>query len=209
MEKLIIIAAGSFLVAFSGAASPGPVLTITLAESARRGFKVGPLIVLGHAVLEIPVVIAVVLGLGEVLKGPMATKILGLGGGIVLLWLAWLTYRDSLVSFSPEGGEATSKGWLDLPVKGILTSLSNPYWFLWWATIGMAYMTIALKKGWKGVIAFYLGHILADLVWYAMVSGLVASGRRFMGPRTYAWLLKGCAVMLLFFAGYFFSVGLR
>lgn len=209
MEKLALIATGSFLVAFSGAASPGPVLTITLAESARRGFKVGPLIVLGHAILEIPVVVAVVLGLGEILKGPMATKILGLGGGGVLVWLAWQTYRDSLVPFSPGEGTAVARGWIDLPIKGILTSLSNPYWFLWWATIGMAYMTIALGKGWWGILAFYLGHILADLAWYAMVSGLVASGRRFMGTRTYAWLLKGCATVLLVFAVYFFSLGVR
>jgi len=209
VEKLAVIAVGSFLVAFSGAASPGPVLTITLAESARRGFKVGPLIVLGHAVLEIPVVVAVVLGLGEALKGPVATRVLGLGGGGVLLWLAWQTYRDSLVPFSPGEGETGGGGWVDLPVKGVLTSLSNPYWFLWWATIGLAYLTIALKEGWKGVLVFYVGHIVADLAWYSLVSGLVASGRRFMGARTYSWLLKVCALVLLAFGFYFFSLGVR
>jgi threonine/homoserine/homoserine lactone efflux protein len=154
-------------------------------------------------------VAAVALGLGEFLEGGLAVRSLGLVGGGVLFWLAWQTYKDSLVPFLAGTDEAEVAGWQDLPWKGILTSLSNPYWFLWWATIGMAYMTIALKRGWTGVVLFYLGHILADLAWYSLVSGLVASGRRFLGERSYAWLLRACALMLVGFGAYFFLMGIR
>ncbi len=209
MAGLVAIGVGSFLIAFSGAASPGPVLTITLAESAKRGFKVGPLIVLGHAILEVPVVIAVVIGMGTVLQGPIAERILGIVGGAVLFWLAWQTYRESFASFQSDQWEDKPQGWMDLPIKGILTSLSNPYWFLWWATIGLAYLSIALKKGWAGVAFFYIGHILADLAWYSFISGLVASGRRFLGAKSYAWLLKVCALVLFIFGLYFFYAGIK
>ena len=209
MAGLVAIGMGSFLIAFSGAASPGPVLTITLAESAKRGFKVGPLIVLGHAILEVPVVIAVVVGIGTVLQGPVAVRILGVVGGAVLFWLAWQTYRESSVPLQTHQWEENPQGCRDLPLKGILTSLSNPYWFLWWATIGLAYLTIAIKKGWAGVASFYVGHILADLVWYSFISGLVASGRKFLGTRSYAWLLMVCALVLFIFGLYFFYVGAK
>jgi len=164
MAGLVAIGMGSFLIAFSGAASPGPVLTITLAESAKRGFKVGPLIVLGHAILEVPVVIAVVVGIGTVLQGPVAVRILGVVGGAVLFWLAWQTYRESSVPFQPNQWE------------------ENP---------------------------LYVGHILADLVWYSFISGLVASGRKFLGTRSYAWLLMVCALVLFIFGLYFFYVGAK
>ncbi len=209
MAGLLAIGIGSFLVAFSGAASPGPVLTITLAESAKRGLKVGPLIVLGHAVLEVPVVIAVVMGLGGLLKGPITERVLGLGGGMVLFWLAWRTHRESTQPLETEQELDITDGWVDLPVKGVLTSLSNPYWFLWWATIGLAYLTIALERGWVGVAFFYVGHILADLAWYSFVSVLIASGRRFLGTKGYVWLLKGCALVLLLFGCYFMYMGMR
>ena len=51
MFSLLTIVAGAFVVALSGAMAPGRVLTITISETLKRGFKAGPLIVLGHAIL--------------------------------------------------------------------------------------------------------------------------------------------------------------
>lgn len=208
MDSLIAIGIGSFIVTFSGAASPGPVLTITLAESAKRGFKVGPLIVLGHAILEIPVVIAVAVGFAQFLKQPLVVKTIGFIGGIVLLWLSWLTYLESKKVFSLEVGNTGISCWWDLPVKGILTSLSNPYWFLWWATIGLAYLTISMKAGLWGVVVFYFAHILADFVWYSFVSFMMASSKRFISGRIYKGLLITCSIFLAVFAIYFFYTAL-
>lgn len=204
MDNLPLVMLGSFVVAFSGAASPGPVLTITLSESVKRGFKVGPLIVLGHALLEVPVVVGVTLGLARFLQRREVSIGIAASGAVILFYLAWLTYRESRGPLMEDCVVRTGiKGWWDLPWKGILTSLSNPYWFLWWATIGLAYMTLAMKWGIRGVSAFYIGHISADLAWYSLVSALVASGRRFISEARYSWLLRICAVAFFFFGVYF------
>ena len=39
------IFATSFVIALSGALMPGPVLTVTISESTKRGFWAGPLII--------------------------------------------------------------------------------------------------------------------------------------------------------------------
>jgi len=204
MDNIFAIMVGSFAIAFSGAASPGPVLTITISESSKRGFKVGPLIVLGHALLEIPVVVGIMFGMAEFLKDKNISVAIASAGSVILFYLAWVTYKDSLnYSFNKSEETTTIKCWWDLPLKGILTSLSNPYWFIWWATIGLAYMSLAMKLGMKGIIAFYIAHIAADFVWYAFVSALIASGRSFIKDFVYRWILKGCAFALFVFGVYF------
>ncbi len=69
MFELAAIFGGSFTLALSGALMPGPLLTVTVAESARIGFRAGPLLMTGHAVLELLLVIAIVYGLGPFLIG--------------------------------------------------------------------------------------------------------------------------------------------
>ena len=63
---------------------------------------------------------------------------------------------------------------------GFLISLSNPYWILWWATVGITYLNLSLRFGAMGLAAFFGGHLLADLSWYSLVALGVARGRRFL-----------------------------
>mgnify|MGYP000862952647 CR=1 FL=1 len=78
---LIALFITAFLVGLSGAMMPGPLLTVTIAESARRGFKAGPLIVLGHAILELALIIALLAGLSFYLKKPLVTTVISIVGG--------------------------------------------------------------------------------------------------------------------------------
>lgn len=180
---------------------PGPLLTITLSESSRRGFLAGPLIVLGHGILELVLVLLLLLGLAPMLKNDQVIGSVGLVGAVVLIWMAVGMIR-SLPSLSLEGmskdNKSTNPVW-----AGILMSLANPYWIIWWATIGLGYILYSFKLGLLGVVAFFAGHILADLAWYAAVSFTVAHGRRFMSDRIYKGVIACCALTLLGFGIYF------
>jgi threonine/homoserine/homoserine lactone efflux protein len=192
----------SFIVGLSGALMPGPVLTVTISQSASRGWIVGPLVVLGHGILELSLVIAIVYGLGQVLTKGSVIGAIGIIGGTVLLWMGWSMLRDARkVSLILEG----EKGMASLhPVwAGILSSISNPYWIVWWATIGLSYIAFSMKYGTLGVSFFYTGHILSDLAWYAFVSSLVHFGKRWANDRAYQNVIAICGVMLLGFGVYF------
>jgi threonine/homoserine/homoserine lactone efflux protein len=197
----------SFLVGLSGALMPGPVLAITISHATRRGFIVGPLIVLGHAVLELTLVVGVILGLGQYLVLDSVMGILGIAGGLVLAWMGW-----GMLS-GKGGGEGEAELARATPTSpvlaGILTSLSNPYWFLWWATVGMAYISLSLQRGSGGVAAFYSGHILSDLVWYSFVAALIAFGHKFVAGRLYRGLFIFCGAFLVLFGVYFLYRGVR
>ena len=186
---------------------PGPILTVTVSETARRGFWAGPMIVFGHAVLEFGLLLALVLGLGPILQRDLVGGIIGLVGAAILFFLATGMFR----SLPKVELDLTAKktGGVHPFLSGILLSLANPYWTLWWATVGLSYLVISQRLGWAGVLAFFFGHIMSDLVWFSFVSGLVHGGRNFLGKRVYQGLVLICALFLTGFAVYFGINGVR
>ena len=201
MVSLVTIFFSSFVIALSGAMMPGPLLTATISESTRHGAKAGPLLILGHGILEILLVTALLLGLAPLLKRDSVFIVVAGAGSIVLLWMAITMFR-SLPRLRVEW-DAESSGQNRLVVNGILLSLANPYWTIWWASIGLGYILYSRQFGFPGVFCFFLGHIAADLGWYAVVGLVVGRGRRFFSDRLYRAVIGTCAAFLVVFAGYF------
>ena len=56
---------------------------------------------------------------------------------------------------------------------GVVATVANPYWLLWWATIGANFVALARQGGALGLVSFFSGHILADFLWYTLVAFLV------------------------------------
>jgi threonine/homoserine/homoserine lactone efflux protein len=209
----------SFVSALSGALSPGPLFTYTVVStlrSPRRGYLVGAQVILGHALLEIGVMALILSGLSFILVSPLAVKIIGLAGSGFLLLLAALLVRDALSgktllpavvdnSASRPAPQTGGAYLLRNPVLGgILISMSNPYWWIWWATIGLLFMLehqVSLANP-PALAAFYLGHESADLAWYASVSVLVFFSRRLLTERIYRVILMACALVMAGFAVY-------
>ncbi|MBU0908156.1 MAG: LysE family translocator, partial [Proteobacteria bacterium] len=97
----------------------------------------------------------------------------------------------------------------NLVMAGIMFSLANPYWTIWWASIGLGYIIHSFKFGIPGVLAFFTGHILADLLWYSLISFAIARGKRFFSDGFYRGLIGTCASLLVVFACYFLYSGLE
>jgi threonine/homoserine/homoserine lactone efflux protein len=202
MWDAAVIFGGSFTLALSGALMPGPLLTITVAESARRGFKAGPLLMTGHALLELALVVAIIQGLGPFLQKSLVMGTIALVGGAMLVWLGADMLRSAGgLSLNPVA--ARQKRSPHPVLMGILASLSNPYWTLWWATIGLGYLAATMHFGMLGVCAFFLGHIAGDFSWYCVVSLGISRGKSLLKDRSYQVVIRACGLFLLVFGGWF------
>lgn len=204
---LVVIFFSSFLIALSGALMPGPLLTVTVSEATRRGAVAGPLMILGHGILELALVLALLSGLAPFLQRDDVFVAISLAGGTILLWMAVSMFR-SLPGLSLNYSAAEGKK-QNLILTGIIFSLANPYWLIWWASIGLGYIVYSVQFGVAGVVSFFAGHILADFAWYAFISFGVAKGRRFFNDSAYRGLIGGCALFLLLFSGYFLYSGIE
>lgn len=204
---LITIFCTSFIIALSGALMPGPLLTVTISESSRRGAIAGPLMIFGHGILELALIVALLSGLAPILVRDDIFILISLAGGTVLLWLG-ITMLRSLPQLSLDGQSSSAKS-RNLVLAGIVLSAANPYWLIWWASIGLGYITYSLKFGLLGVASFFIGHILADLLWYAFISFGIAKGRHLFSNGLYRKLICGCAVFLIVFSCWFFGSGVQ
>lgn len=208
-----VIFATSFLVGLSGAMMPGPLLTVTVAESRRWGGAAGPLVTLGHGILELLLVVGLVSGLGGVLGRPQVTGAIGLAGGGVLLWMGYGIISSALgrkVSLHlHEGPGVPRTRGLGPVVAGALASLANPYWILWWATLGAGYVAFSRQQGLVGLGTFYLGHVSSDLVWYSLISLAVTTGSRFISDNLYRKFLAVLGLFLVALALYFAYSGAK
>lgn len=204
---LVAIFFSSFMIALSGALMPGPLLTVTVSAATRRGAVAGPLMILGHGILELALVLALLAGLAPFLQRDDVFVAIALAGGGILLWMAISMFR-SLPGLSLDFAAGEKKK-QNLVLAGIIFSLANPYWLIWWATIGLGYIVYSVQFGAPGIISFFAGHILADLAWYAFISFGVARGRRYFSDRVYRRLIGCCAAFLLLFSGYFLYSGIE
>ena len=211
MAPILIIFANSFLVGFSGAVSPGPLLAFNIKETVRIGFIAGPLVVAGHSLLELVTVGALAFGLAQVLDSDPVVAAVGLLGGGFLVWMIWGLLRNPSKDVRYLSGQGTIRSSLSLKplVGGVLVSLSNPFWALWWLTVGAALITRSLEAGLMGIASFYLGHILSELAWYGFVSATVASGKRFLSQNVYRGIILVCGSFLGLLGVYFVVTGIR
>jgi threonine/homoserine/homoserine lactone efflux protein len=206
MTSLIAVFFTSLVVAFSGAMMPGPLLTITISESTRRGTVAGPLLIAGHAVLELLLLIGLLFGLGPLLKNETFFIAIAFIGGLIMLWMAWGMFKTLPALTVSQELVASKKN--NLLLTGAMMSLANPYWIIWWATIGIGYIVLSQKLGFWGIALFYLGHITGDMIWYLAISIAVGKGKKLFTDRVYRGLIAICGTFLVGFAFYLVVSGI-
>jgi len=208
----------SFIIALSGALMPGPLLAVTIRDTSRSGFLAAPLLVLGHGILEAGLLVLILFGLAEWIRGDLAVTLIALAGGAMLFWMAVGMLREIRTlrldvgegtGVSPGGTDRRNASLARSVGNGIVASISNPYWTIWWATIGLGYLVMSRELGLLGVALFFAGHILADLAWYLFVGFAVSAGRSRFTDRAYRWVVGTCSGFLFFFALSFAGFGLR
>jgi threonine/homoserine/homoserine lactone efflux protein len=200
----------SFLVALTGALSPGPLLTFTIYKSLKqkRGYLAAIYILLGHATIEFTLIIALLAGASLIFQNIIFLTLVGFIGGIFLVIYGIFAIRGVLktdfeTNFTLE--ENIVKGYKgNSYVGGILVSLSNPFWTFWWAVIGLSLMVsfdITLLMPIE-ILLFFIGHELGDIVWYLPISIFVYYGGKSLNPRIYKYVLIGCGVFMIVFGVY-------
>jgi len=199
--SLIALLLTTTAISLTGVMAPGPVTAVTITKGASRR-NAGALIAAGHGMVEMPMIALIWLGFSTIVSAPGVKAAISIVGGIVLLWMGVgiLRSRQQAVVERRE----VARGCL---LAGLTTTVANPYWFVWWATVGAALIANAGAWGLLGIAAFGVTHWLCDLGWLSFLSWGVFTSRRVWTPGVFRIILAVCGVVMLGFGVYFFVAG--
>ncbi len=188
VESLLL----GFGVGLSGALAPGPTLLATISGAVRHGPLVGARVAAGHLLVEGLLAVALVLGVAPLVLAHRPG--IALVGGVALVGFGLLTVRGARTATLAPIGEAARVGPF---FAGMLTSVANLYFWLWWATLGGALLAGALALGPGDAALFLAGHGTADVAWLLFVGAGVARGSAFLPDVAYRLLLGACGIVLV------------
>lgn len=200
------------LVTASGALAPGPLFFAAVSHGTRSGAKGGLAFSVGHTLVEFPLVLLLALVFGEVASEvagePVVRLSTGIAGGLVLLTFGAMQIRHFLTSKSetPEYGGVTSRNPLLL---GLAFTGLNPYFIVWWLTVGSTLVVYALSFGsLLGVLLMYGSHVWIDYAWLIIVAYFARVGTKIVGTRWYRAAMTAFGAVLVCFGAVFFYTGL-
>jgi len=187
------------IVTASGALAPGPLLFATVSHGAKSGAKGGLLVSVGHMLFELPLTIFLALGFSTVVDQPIVRPLTGLLGGVALLFFGVLQIRESLV---PKRGQTRFSGMLvrNPILLGIVFTGLNPYFIMWWLTIGINFISDALGfLSFFGFVLMYVSHVWMDYAWLTLTAYLARRGASVVGSKGYRILMTVFGLILICF----------
>jgi len=196
---LLLFLIKAFIISFSGVMQPGPITAAAINLGMKNRF-VGFTIALGHGIIELPLMILIILGLKQFLQLTLTQIIIGMAGGVVLLIMAVSMIKSVKTPTSSDDYKPLRNN----PVfTGIILSASNPYFLIWWATIGLALATTAVEFGLWAFLLFAVVHWSVDCIWLLLLSWASHKGTQIFGAKLRKIVSLLCAFALIFFALFF------
>lgn len=184
----------TLVITLSGAMAPGPMTAAALAAGARSRHA-GAVIGIGHVAVELPLLVVLVSGLGPFLQSAAVQSVIGLAGGSFLLLMGATLLASAWKADScPEAAVARHPFW-----TGVILSGANPYFLVWWATVGLSLASRAMASGLLALGLFALIHWLCDLGWLEVLSLAGFKGSARFGGRSRQVLAAACAAALIGF----------
>ncbi len=181
-------------VSLSGVMMPGPVTAAAIAMGARSRHA-GALMAVGHGIIEFPLIVLITLGMKGIFESTPARIVIALAGGAFLIIMAAQMLKSVKDTNKPQA--AISRGTPLL--AGVILSGGNPYFFLWWATVGLALATTAAGLGVWAFVLFAIVHWLCDLIWLWALSWASFKGSVLLSPGRQRIVMLVCAMVLFGF----------
>ena len=192
------------VVTASGALAPGPLFFGLLMHGSKEGARAGFSCAVGHTLVEFPLVLALSLGLLAAANQPAIKGVIGLVGGLGLIGFGTLQIYDTIKS-KPEFGEAPKSS---VPASSLILGLAltglNPYFILWWLTIGSVLIVQALAfAAIIGVLIMYISHVWMDYAYLTAIAHLGKRGKNLIGSRYYKLVLIAFGLILIYYGSTF------
>ena len=196
MQEILGFAIMVVAISASGVMSPGPLFSANIIYGLKEGKISGLKIAIGHTIVEFPLII--LLGTGIVTSNifPEYRILIAVIGALGIFAFAGLQIR-SLFQKNIQKNLKPSRGPI---LAGVFLSALNPFFIVWWLTIGFKLITESIELwGFIGIIVLFLFHIWMDYVWLYVVAFFASKTSNFLSNRNYKILIICLTIILIYF----------
>ena len=196
MTEIIEFAIIVIVISASGVMAPGPLFAANISYGLREGAKSGIKMAIGHTIVEFPLVILLGIGVFSLEIFPEFRMIISIVGAITLFVFALVQIKTVLqnnknITSTPKHGPL---------VTGIILSALNPFFIIWWLTIGFKLISDAmLVWAFAGIIIVFFLHIWMDFAWLGGISFLASKSSKILSNRNYKFIMIGLSLLLVYF----------
>ncbi len=196
MEQIIEFAITIIIISASGVMAPGPLFAANIAYGLQGGGKAGIKIAVGHTIVELPLVILLGIGVFSFEIFPEFRTLISILGATTLFVFAGIQIKTIL-----QMKETTS---FNLKHNAVLTGITlsalNPFFIIWWLSIGFKLISDAmLIWAFVGIVVVFLLHIWMDFVWLYSVACLASKSSKILSNKNYKILMMGLSATLIYF----------
>lgn len=196
MEQIFQFTLTVIVISASGVMAPGPLFAANVSYGLRGGTETGLKMAIGHTIIELPLVILLGIGVFTLEIFPDFRNIISVLGALTLFVFAFIQIKTTLRKNKSIFSE-TKKSPI---IAGIVLTALNPFFIMWWLTIGFKLISDAmLIWAFSGILILFLLHIWMDFVWMGAVSYFASKSTKILSNRNYKILMVGLSVILIYF----------
>lgn len=196
MEQLLGFAAIVIIISASGVMSPGPLFAANIFYGLKEGAKGGLKMSFGHTVVELPLIILLGIGIVSLESVPQFRIIIAVVGALGLFGFAGLQLKSA---FSQDKNRHIQTKYGPF-LSGILFSALNPFFIIWWFTVGFKLISDSIVL-WSlgGLLVLFALHIWMDFAWLASTAYLSAKSSKFLSQKNYRFVFIVISGFMIYF----------
>lgn len=170
-----------FALSLTGALAPGPLTAAVVMQSSKHGRLHGILPMVGHAIVELGIIAAIILSVQALTLTPLTIDLLVGFGGIVIILFGFLALRDyryqEVIQKEDETSKTTASSVVEATAHGAAVSIFSPYFLIWWFGVGLANVSMLVGTLQVGVgtvflagVLIYVTHVSTDFLYGAVLT---------------------------------------
>ena len=196
MSDIIEFAIIVIIISASGVMSPGPLFAANITYGLKQGTKAGIKIAIGHSIVELPLVILLGIGILSLEIFPEFKTIISILGAITLFVFAFIQIKSTL----KKNKKSETKLKQGPIITGVLLSALNPFFIIWWLTIGLKLISDAMAIwAFVGILIVFVLHVWMDFVWLGSTAFLISKSKKIISNTNYKIIMLALSVILIYF----------
>ena len=196
MSDIIEFAIIVIIISASGVMSPGPLFAANITYGLKQGTKAGIKIAIGHSLVELPLVILLGIGILSLEIFPEFKTIISILGAITLFVFAFIQIKSTL----KKNEKSETKLKQGPIITGVLLSALNPFFIIWWLTIGLKLISDAMAIwAFVGILIVFVLHIWMDFVWLGSTAFLISKSKKIISNTNYKIIMLALSAVLIYF----------